>query len=69
MDDQALTAVQFALDGQPIGAPVASGVLVKYTLSWDSHAAANGNYTLTAIATDTAGHRTTSAGVGVTVSN
>ena len=69
VDDQALTEVQFVLNGQPIGAPVTSGALVKYTLSWDSHAKPNGSYPLTATARDAAGNKTTSAAVPITVSN
>ena len=69
-DDQALVGVQFQLNGQPIGAEVSTdGPPAKYTLGWDSHAGANGTYTLTATARDAAGHTTTSAGVTVTISN
>jgi hypothetical protein len=45
------------------------GPPAKYTLGWDSHAVANGTYTLTATARDAAGNTTTSAGVTVTISN
>jgi len=44
-------------------------LLHKYTLAWNSAAAANGNYVLTAVARDAAGNSTTSAAVRVTVSN
>jgi len=70
VDDQALLGVQFALNGQPIGAEVlAAATPAKFPLTWDSHGLANGTYTLTATARDAAGHRTTSAGVTVTISN
>jgi len=69
-DDQALVGVQFQLNGQSIGPEVSTaGSPAKYTLGWDSHAAANGTYTLTAQARDAAGHTTTSDGVTVTISN
>ncbi len=70
VDDQALGGVQFALNGQPIGAEVSTAATpAKFPLTWDSHGLANGTYTLTATARDVAGHRTTSAGVTVTISN
>jgi len=70
VDDQALGGVQFALNGQPIGAEVLTAATpAKFPLTWDSHGLANGTYTLTATARDVAGHRTTSAGVTVTISN
>src|SRR5437868_9020140 len=77
VDDRAVAGVQLQLNGQNIGAEATQdGVSgddargpTHYALSWDSHGVANGTYTLTAIARDTAGHTTTSAGVTVTVSN
>ena len=70
VDDQALGGVQFALNGQPIGAEVSTAATpAKFPLTWDSHGLANGTYTLTATARDVAGHRSTSAGVTVTISN
>jgi uncharacterized protein YjdB len=77
VDDRAVLGVQFRMNGQNIGAEVASDApsgddaagTTKYLLSWDSHGVANGTYSLTAIARDAAGHSTTSAGVTVTVSN
>jgi len=70
VDDQALLGVQFALNGQAIGAEVLTAATpAKFPLTWDSHGLANGTYTLTATARDAAGHRTTSAGVTVTISN
>ncbi len=70
VDDQEVAGVQLQLNGQNIGAEVRTeSPLTKFTLSWDSRSVANGTYTLTAIARDTAGKTTTSAGVTVTVSN
>src|SRR6266568_4712319 len=77
VDDRAMAGVQLQLNGQNIGAEVTQdGVSgddmfgpTHYALTWDSHGVANGTYTLTAIARDTAGQTTTSAGVTVTVSN
>src|SRR5882724_3669479 len=77
VDDRAVAGVQFQMNGQNIGAEVASDApsgdgangTTKYLLTWDSHGVPNGTYTLTAIARDPAGHSTTSAGVTVTVSN
>ena len=70
VDDQALLGVQFALNGQSIGAEALTAAApAKFPLTWDSHGLANGTYTLTATARDAAGHRTTSAGVTVTISN
>jgi hypothetical protein len=69
-DDHGVAAVQFQLDGLPIGAPVTlDSPVTKYSLSWDSGTVANGTHTLTATATDTAGNTTTSNGIAVTVSN
>jgi hypothetical protein len=62
--------VQFAIDGQNIGAEITTpSPLTKYTLIWDSTTLPNGTYTLTAVARDTSGHSTTSAGMTVTVNN
>src|SRR5437660_7669411 len=70
VDDQAVAGVQFDLSGQAIGAEVTTeSPATKFTLQWDSHAVANGTYTLTARARDAAGHATTSARIAVTVSN
>jgi len=69
-DDWAVGGVQFALNGQNIGAAVTTpSPLTKYTLTWDSTTMPNGAYTLTAVARDTSGHSTTSAGIAVTISN
>ncbi|MEO8592799.1 MAG: Ig-like domain-containing protein [Candidatus Solibacter sp.] len=61
-----MASVQFQLDGANLGAAV-SGVGPLYSIQWNSAAATPGSHVLTAIATDTAAHNATSAGVTVTV--
>src|SRR5438445_603233 len=58
--------VQFKLDGANLGAEDTSS---PYSVSWTTPAVGNGWHTLTAIARDAAGNRTTSSPVTVTVSN
>jgi hypothetical protein len=65
-DDRGVAGVQFQLDGVNGGAEDAAA---PYSISWDTTTASNGSHTLTAIARDAAGNRTTSALVTVTVSN
>jgi glucose/arabinose dehydrogenase len=65
-DDTAVAGVQFRLDGLDLGPEDTSA---PYAANWDTTTAANGAHTLTAVARDTSGNRTTSAGVGVTVQN
>ena len=81
VDDIGVVGVQFQLNGQNIGSeqlvntayqPADSrnwDLMHKYALVWNSAAAANGSYVLTAVARDAAGNSTTSAAVRVTVSN
>ncbi len=61
-----IASVQFKVNGSNVGSPVVS---VPYSTSWDTTKVANGNYSLTAAATDTAGNVGTSPAVAVTVSN
>ncbi|MGA2715072.1 MAG: Ig-like domain-containing protein [Bryobacteraceae bacterium] len=62
-----IASVQFQLDGTNLGsAVVAPG---PYSIQWSTVTAVNGPHTLTAIATDTQGQTSTSAGLAVTVSN
>ncbi len=65
-DNVGVTGVQFLVDGGPLGAEVTSA---PYSLSVDASGAANGPYTLTAVARDTSGNTTTSAPVVVTLAN
>jgi outer membrane protein assembly factor BamB len=65
-DNVGVVGVQFKLDGNNLGAEVASA---PYSVSWDTRTAAAGSHTLTAVARDAAGNSTTSAAVTVTVDN
>ncbi len=60
--DGSVSAVDFYAGSTRIGSVTSS----PYTLTWSNVAA--GNYTLTAVATDNLGAKTTSAGVSITVS-
>jgi hypothetical protein len=61
------TAVQFLLDGQTLGSPVAAS---PYTLAWDTAAVPNGEHWMAAQTTDpTSGRTGTSAVARVTVVN
>jgi hypothetical protein len=61
-----IASVQFQVDGANVGAAV---TVAPYNYAWNTTTVANGNHTLTAVAKDTAGNTTTSAGVTVNVSN
>jgi len=65
-DNVGVTGVQLVLDGAALGAEDTSA---PYAVSWNTAAVGNGSHTLTAVARDAAGNRTTSAPVTVTVSN
>jgi hypothetical protein len=65
-DNVGVVGVQFQVDGANAGAEVTSA---PFNASWASTAVASGAHTVTAIARDAAGNRTTSSGVPVTVSN
>jgi glucose/arabinose dehydrogenase len=65
-DDRGVAGVQFRLDGTDLGTEDTSA---PFSTSWDTATSANGSHTLTAVARDGAGNRTTSAPVQVTVSN
>ncbi len=67
-DNIAMSNVQFQLDGASLGNPVA-GAGPSYSISWDTTPLANGNHTLTAVATDTSGNFTISSGIVVSVQN
>jgi len=65
-DNVGVTGVQFLLDGSNAGAEVTAA---PYSAPWDTTTASRGPHTLTAVARDAAGNRTTSASVSVTVAN
>jgi hypothetical protein len=64
-DNVGVAGVQFKIDGVDLGAEDTAS---PYTASWTSTAVANGAHTVSAVARDAAGNRTT-AQVSVTVSN
>jgi len=65
-DNVGVAGVQFRLDGVNLGA---EDTTAPYSVSWNTTTATNGPHTLTGVARDAAGNRTTSAAVSVTVSN
>jgi hypothetical protein len=65
-DNVGVTGVQFKLDGANLGA---EDTAAPYSVSWNTTTAGNGSHSLTAVARDAAGNRTTSAPVTVTVLN
>ena len=65
-DAQAVTSVQFKVDGANVGA---ADTTSPYSVGWDTKTVANGSRVITAVATNSAGLTTTSAPVTVTVSN
>src|SRR5207245_1644162 len=65
-DNVGVVGVQFQLDGASLGAEETAA---PYSISWNTATASNGSHTLTAVARDAAGNRTTSAPVTVTVFN
>jgi hypothetical protein len=62
-----ISAVQFELDGYPLGAPVTSGS--PFNFQWNTTTTSNGTHQLNAIAIDSSNHAITSAPIAVTVSN
>ena len=65
-DASGIRDVQFKVDGANIGAPDTSA---PYSVSWGSINVDNGTHTLAAVARDSFGNSTTSAGVPVNVQN
>jgi len=65
-DNVGVVGVQFVVDGANAGA---EDMTSPYSVSWNTTTVASGSHTLTAVARDAAGNRTTSAPVTVTVSN
>src|SRR2546430_12899398 len=69
VDDEGVVGVQFRLNGRTLGDVTIESPVTKFVLSWNSRDAANGVYTLTAIARDAAGNTTESAGGPGTISH
>jgi Bacterial Ig domain len=65
-DNVGVAGVQYQLDGSSLGGEQQTA---PYVYAWNTASASNGSHVLTAIASDAAGNRTTSAAVTVTVSN
>jgi glucose/arabinose dehydrogenase/PKD repeat protein len=65
-DDVGVAGVQFRLGGVNLGG---EDTAAPYSVSWDTTTVANGSYSLTAVARDTATQTTTSTAVTVTVGN
>ncbi len=65
-DNVAVASVQFKVDGANTGAAISAA---PYSYALDTTTLADGNHILTAVATDTSGNSTTSAGVAVKVNN
>ena len=65
-DNVGIVGVQFMLDGAVLGAEVAQA---PYTTTWNTTAATNGPHSLTAVARDLAGNKTTAAAVAVSINN
>ena len=65
-DNVGVAGVQFFRDGVALGAEDTSA---PFSVSWNTGSVGNGAHTLSAVARDAAGNRTTSASVTVTVNN
>jgi subtilisin family serine protease len=65
-DDHGVAAVQFQLDGAPLGD---EDSVAPYELLWNAGDSSNGAHTISAIARDTAGNVSSAASVVVTVAN
>jgi beta-lactam-binding protein with PASTA domain/glutamine amidotransferase PdxT len=65
-DNVGVAGVQFRIDGEPLGVEDTES---PYEVAFDTTAATNGAHVLTAVARDAAGNSTTSAGIGIEVSN
>ncbi|MDD4995811.1 MAG: Ig-like domain-containing protein [Patescibacteria group bacterium] len=65
-DNVGVSGVQFKLDGNNLGA---EDTAAPYGITWNSTTATDGAHTLTAVARNAAGLKTTSAGVAIKVNN
>jgi hypothetical protein len=65
-DNKAVAGVQFKYNGNNIGA---EDTTAPYSVTGDTRTVPDGSYTLTAVARDAAGNRTTSSPVTITIAN
>jgi glutamine amidotransferase PdxT len=65
-DNVGVAGVQFLIDGAASGSELTTA---PYSLSWNTTTASNGSHSISAVARDAAGNRSTSTAVSVTVSN
>jgi chitodextrinase len=65
-DNQAVTGVQFRVDGSDLGA---EDTAAPYSVDWSTLGVSNGSHTLTAVARDSSANTATSTPVAVNVSN
>jgi hypothetical protein len=65
-DNVGVAGVQFKLNGSNLGN---EDTAAPFGAIWDTTAVANGTYTISAVARDTAGNRTTAGSITVTVNN
>src|SRR6185436_14308694 len=63
-DDVGVAGVQFRLGAVNLGSEDTSA---PYSIAWDTTTVSNGNYSITAVARDSAGQTTTSTSITVTV--
>jgi hypothetical protein len=65
-DNVGVVGVQFKVDGNNLGAEDTTS---PYTITWNTTQTPNGSHSLTAVARDAAGNKTTSSPVSVTIDN
>ena len=65
-DDTAVAGVQFPIDGFALGA---EDLVSPYSVTWESTTVTNGVHSLSGVARDAAGNKTTAVAVSVTVNN
>jgi hypothetical protein len=63
-----MASVQFLVDGSAVGTPIIFGGPI-YTMQWNTASVLNGAHTITAVAVDSLGQSTTSAGVNFSTTN
>ena len=67
-DNVGVASVQFQVDGVNFGAAL-TGAGPSYSIIWNTTTVGNGNHTIAAVATDTAGNTATTGSITVTVNN